>query len=474
MRAGIYIRKSREDKSKPALRLDAQRNQLPAVAERRGWEVVVVEDDGFASGQDQARLPGLQRIIAAIKQRRLDVVLAIEHTRFSRDETARQSLEFIELCRANGVKVATPDAVYDPDEHLQWFNLYLAGGLSAVEMRQIRRRMAEGRAEARHQGRWAGGHPPLGYTLGEHGLELSKDAGRVEQVVRAALEQAASGAARATGIPVGTVRRMLRPRRLNFYAGYQDDGTGNLVRGQWPPIMDLDLVRRVLLAKSRRNARGGKSTTAAHLLTGLGILRCGHCERSMKTWKDHKKNPRTGEPYDRPTYYGCASRTEVAAECPGRKMVRAEILERRVLEDVERRLSDRAALKRAFDAYRRAADLGGGRNLEAERDASRKAKQRLVRAVAEGVISFEDARPERERLDMDLARIDEQLSEARLGPISPDLIPRAVRLDVLSFDEKREYLCACLESIRVRLPFVYLDYRFAVLGSGKTRARLEL
>jgi len=37
MNAAIYIRKSREDKSKPAHWLTVQRQQLPAYAKSQGW-----------------------------------------------------------------------------------------------------------------------------------------------------------------------------------------------------------------------------------------------------------------------------------------------------------------------------------------------------------------------------------------------------------------------------------------------------
>ena len=144
MRAAVYIRKSREDKNKANVRLDAQRRLLPEEAKRRGWTIVALEDDGYLSGRDQAKLPGLQRIVAKIKGRGVDVVLAIELTRFSRDETAIQGLEFVELCRKNSVQLATPGQVLDPCQHMEWLLLHMSNGMSAVEMRQIGQRMKEG------------------------------------------------------------------------------------------------------------------------------------------------------------------------------------------------------------------------------------------------------------------------------------------------------------------------------------------
>ena len=48
MHAAVYIRKSREDKSKAGYRLSLQRQLLPSHAQTQGWQVTVY-DDGHAS-----------------------------------------------------------------------------------------------------------------------------------------------------------------------------------------------------------------------------------------------------------------------------------------------------------------------------------------------------------------------------------------------------------------------------------------
>ncbi|MFH1131408.1 MAG: recombinase family protein, partial [Pseudomonadota bacterium] len=113
LRCGIYVRKSRKDRDKESHRLEVQREKLPAYATSQGWQLSVF-DDGYASGVDQANLPHLQNLINRIRTREIDIVLCIELSRLSRDDTAVQYLQFIDVCRSNGVKLATPGQILDP------------------------------------------------------------------------------------------------------------------------------------------------------------------------------------------------------------------------------------------------------------------------------------------------------------------------------------------------------------------------
>jgi DNA invertase Pin-like site-specific DNA recombinase len=65
------------------LSLDAQRATLTDQAERRGWDVDVVADEGL-SAKDLDR-PGLQAALARLDQGEADVLVAVRLDRFSRD-----------------------------------------------------------------------------------------------------------------------------------------------------------------------------------------------------------------------------------------------------------------------------------------------------------------------------------------------------------------------------------------------------
>jgi hypothetical protein len=155
-------------------------------------------------------------------------------------------------------------------------------------------------------------------------------------------------------------------------------------------------------------------------------------------------------------------------------LIQARTLEKRVIADVEKRLSNRDLLMRADAAYHHSLRKSDGGDLSAELERLTVAKGRLVRAVAEGALSFEDVRAERDRIDGQIYELESEQQETAAGLVSPDLIPRRIALGVLSFEEKREYLVSCLKGIEVKLPHVHLDYQFAVLESGKSRVRLQV
>ncbi|MEA3545743.1 MAG: recombinase family protein, partial [Thermodesulfobacteriota bacterium] len=145
MNAAIYIRKSREDKSKPSHRLTVQRQQLPAYAQSQGWTPTVY-DDGHASAargktEDLAQRNQLE---TDIKSGKIQIILTIELSRLSRDDSMQDYTSWLHLCSQNNVKLATMSRTLDPAQHSDWMLLLMEGGFSSVEMKVLQGRMAEG------------------------------------------------------------------------------------------------------------------------------------------------------------------------------------------------------------------------------------------------------------------------------------------------------------------------------------------
>ena len=88
MKCAIYIRKSREQDNSPSYRLTVQRNQLPKFAQERDW-ISEVYDDGHASAArgKVEHLPERSRLEEDIKKGKVDIILVIELSRLSRDDT---------------------------------------------------------------------------------------------------------------------------------------------------------------------------------------------------------------------------------------------------------------------------------------------------------------------------------------------------------------------------------------------------
>jgi len=219
LRCAIYVRKSRKDRNKEAHRLAVQREQLPAHALAQGWHHTAY-DDGFASGADQAKLPQLQRLMDAIRRGEIDVVLCIELSRLSRDDSSVQYLQFLDLCRSHGVKLATPGQLLDPSSPQEWLILLMHGGISSVEMQQLKLRMAEGRSRAFAAGQFMGGTPPWPYkATGNKTIEVSPEDRETARDILERLRHAGVWQV-AQDVPLSpsTLARMTTRDRLLFFA----------------------------------------------------------------------------------------------------------------------------------------------------------------------------------------------------------------------------------------------------------------
>ncbi len=95
------------------------------------------------------------------------------------------------------------------------------------------------------------------------------------------------------GWRMDTVAQMLgNPVYAGFTYVNRTRREGELVRGQWPPIVELDTWQAVqLLIQSRRRAHGGRKTVAeTRAYAFRGLLRCVRCGRRMHAHHLHGRN----------------------------------------------------------------------------------------------------------------------------------------------------------------------------------------
>lgn len=82
MKAVGYVRVSTREQADSRLGLDAQRRALQQEADRRGWELTLIEDAGF-SGR-RADRPGLKEALRLLRSKQADVLLVYKLDRVSR------------------------------------------------------------------------------------------------------------------------------------------------------------------------------------------------------------------------------------------------------------------------------------------------------------------------------------------------------------------------------------------------------
>ena len=148
-RAALYLRVSTDLHQKT----DMQETELRAYAKARGWTVAKVCADRGVSGTKDNR-PALQELMAACRQRKVDVVLVWTFDRFARslrqlvtalDEFKRLGVDFISATEGVDTTVPSGELVFQ-----------IFGAIAQFERALIGERVRAGIAEARRNGKHLG------------------------------------------------------------------------------------------------------------------------------------------------------------------------------------------------------------------------------------------------------------------------------------------------------------------------------
>src|SRR6476619_5236208 len=139
--ACVYIRQSTPDQL--VHNLESQRRQygLADRARQLGWtSVEIIDDDLGRSGGGVAR-PGFERLLAAICDRRVGAVFAIEASRLARN--GRDWHTLIEFCGLVGTVIVDEDGIYEPRHPNDRLLLGMKGTMSELELSLLRARSME-------------------------------------------------------------------------------------------------------------------------------------------------------------------------------------------------------------------------------------------------------------------------------------------------------------------------------------------
>ncbi|RII29137.1 MAG: hypothetical protein CXR31_04540 [Geobacter sp.] len=478
MIAAIYIRKSREDKARPGFRLTAQREQLPAFARSQGWQIEVY-DDGHASAA-RGKTEDLKergRLETDIRAGKINIILVIELSRLSRDDSMQDYVAWLHLCGQHGVKLATTSRILDPAMPSDWMLLLMEGGFSSVEMKVLQGRMKEGRDQAFKGGKFLGGKCPPPYVHDKAKGQPVIDPQAltdIRKVWELAETMSAKAVAQQTGWPHIAVRRAISDERLLFYQALRlDPQTGEHIPCEWPPCMEADQAARIM-ANRKNRLSGYNRAIAAGLLSNLGLFTCGYCGRSVRAWK----NGRVRKDGTRLDYYGCKA-NETQRLCAKSRMVPQHIIDERVTTNLLGTMDNIAELQAAWLATQ-GDDNTSGQLTELDRkEADQQArKKRLVAAVAEGIIDFADAKTTRSDIEAAILAIQKQRTGLQATvTTTPDwdsLSFTGEEFAVLTRDEQREVIGLAIANIRLYSTYLIIEYRFPRTMTGDRTARVHL
>ena len=322
----IYTRISRDS---TGLQAGVRRQEVDcrALAEANGWTVTSVHTDNDTSAYSGAPRPAYQAVLDEVRAGRVDAVLVWHTDRLYRRIVDLE--EYIATCQPAGVPTysvqAGPLDLTTPSGRMVARQL---GAVAQYESEQKAARQRRANLQRALQGRGHGSRRCFGYepdgTLREVEAEAIRDgyqallsgaslreiarrwnaaglhgpqgASRLPADVAAAWEQAKTEAYTAgepmpprpfiacewTGTVVSRTLRLPRLAGLRRYRGelLRDPSTGELVRGEWPAVIDLETWRAaqdILTAPDRRPYPSAER----QLLSGLAI--CGVCGAPMQS-----------------------------------------------------------------------------------------------------------------------------------------------------------------------------------------------
>jgi len=480
MNCAIYIRKSREEKDKPSHRLTVQREQLPLHARTQGWTVEIY-DDGHASaarGKTEA-LPERARLERDIRAGKINVILTIELSRLSRDDTLQDYVAWLTLCSDRRVKLATPSRILDPAQHSDWMLLLMEGGFSSVEMKVLQGRMKEGRDEAYKTGKFLGGGCPPPYIHDKaQGRPVvdPEQLKQMEHIWTMAETMSARAISIETGKPEIFIRRSLADERLLFYQAQRMDlQTGELIPCDWQPVMTQERSTRIRAGRSSRsNHKKGLRPHPPALLSNLGIMFCGYCNRTVKTW--HNSKGRVDG--SRLNYYGCASK-DIRLKCERARLIAQDVVDTAIITNVFNTLSNLDEMKQYWDDQQ--TRMNSGEELKRIVDETKKnqeKKKRLISAITAGVMELGDAKEAMEEIKNRIEDLQRQTDQI-VGNIQEPPDWSSIDLSREEFNSldktnQRQFLRLIIDRLDIYSMHAIITYKFPRSPDGTPTAKINL
>ncbi|MFN4261611.1 MAG: recombinase family protein [Gemmataceae bacterium] len=184
VRCAVYTRKSTEEGLEQEFNsLDAQRESGEASIRSQvgeGWTPLALRyDDGGFTGGNMDR-PALRRLMADIEAGKIDAVVV-----YKVDRLSRSLLDFariMEIFDSSKVSFVSVTQQFHTGSSMSRLVLNVLLSFAQFEREIISERTRDKIAAARRKGKWAGGHPILGYDVDPQGFKLVVNAEEAERV----------------------------------------------------------------------------------------------------------------------------------------------------------------------------------------------------------------------------------------------------------------------------------------------------
>jgi DNA invertase Pin-like site-specific DNA recombinase len=289
--AGIYVRIS-QDRGGAGQGVERQEQECRALARRLGWTVAGTYCDNDLSAFSGRRRPDYERMLADIKDGKINAVLAWHPDRLHR--RAAELERYISICEKHRVENQTVTAgMWDLSTPSGRMSARQLGAVAAYESEHKSERIKAARIQHATQGRHHGGIRCYGYE--KDGVTVVPDEAAE---VLAACKAIAGGASlravvrdmNARKVPTTTgkvgawtsqqLRQTLISPRIAGYSTHRGIIVGNAA---WPAIVDDATWRTVEAILGNPARRTNHGVTGAVKWLGSGLYLCGGCgERKLR------------------------------------------------------------------------------------------------------------------------------------------------------------------------------------------------
>ena len=352
VRCAVYTRKSTEEGLEQEFNsLDAQREAGEAFIRSQageGWTCLPdrYDDGGFTGGNTER--PALQRLLADIEAGKVDCVVV-----YKVDRLSRSLLDFAGMMQTfdkNKVSFVSVTQQFNTATSMGRLILNVLLSFAQFEREIIAERTRDKIAATRRKGKWAGGHPILGYDVDPKGFRLvvnPEEAERLRTIFNLYLEHEGL-------LPVvqelerrGWVNKSWQTRKGHQSGGkaftktslhrlltnvayigkvrYKDE----VHEGEHPAIVDPGVFQRVQALLQRNGHSGGAPVRNQFGALLKGLLYCTPCGCAMTPVHTTKNGTK------RYRYYTCVSAQKRGWDrCPS-KSIPAGQIEQFVVDQIQ-------------------------------------------------------------------------------------------------------------------------------------------
>jgi len=262
LRSAIYTRVSTDQGLEQDFNsLDAQREASEAYIKSQaheGWRLVREHyDDGGFSGGSMDR-PALQKLLADVKAKRIDVIVVCKVDRLTR--SLADFAKLVEAFDAHGVSFVSVTQSFNTTTSMGRLTLNVLLSFAQFEREVTGERIRDKIAASKKKGMWMGGVVPLGYRVEDRTLRIVDDHAAIVRSLFGRYLEAGSvvrlkqqldaegfripiridGAGRSTGGGLFSRGHVYKLLSNPIYVG-RIAHKGQIYEGHHPPIVTLDL-----------------------------------------------------------------------------------------------------------------------------------------------------------------------------------------------------------------------------------------